>query len=204
MLLLLKGMVIGFSIAAPVGPIGLLCLQRSLQSGKLTGFVSGLGAATADAVYGTVAATGLGAVMAVLMGQEFWLRLGGGIFLLYLGLTTWRAAPPAMATPVAGGPRLLAAFGSTFGLTLTNPLTALAFLGIFAGVGAGATGGGAEAAVLLVAGVFLGSAAWWLFLSQAAGWLRGRLEDGRLRLINRLAGATIAGFGAWQLAMLAS
>jgi threonine/homoserine/homoserine lactone efflux protein len=201
--LFLQGLVIGFSIAAPVGPIGLLCLQRSLAHGRLAGFVSGLGAATADAVYGALAAFGLGVVAQSMIGQVFWLRLAGGLFLLYLGITTCRAAAPTGAAKAADSSRLSLAFASTFGLTLTNPLTILAFVGIFAGVGADSLGQGPRAAGWLVAGVFVGSAAWWLFLATAAGWLRPRLQAGGMRRVNLAAGAVIGGFGVWQLAGLA-
>ena len=201
--LFLKGLVIGFSIAAPVGPIGLLCLQRSLAHGRMTGFVSGLGAATADAVYGALAAFGLGVVTHAMISQVHWLRLAGGLFLLYLGFATCRAAAPAAAAQAKEASRWSLAFVSTFALTLTNPLTILSFVGIFAGIGAESLGQGTGAAALLVAGVFVGSAAWWLFLANAAGWLRPRLQAGGMRFVNLAAGAIIAGFGVWQLAGLA-
>ena len=204
---LLKGLIIGFSIAAPVGPIGLLCIRRSLADGRAAGFVSGLGAATADALFGIVAALGLTAVTNLLLAQQFWLRLGGGVFLVYLGIATLRA--PGEANRAEAPPRgakagnLLGAYGSTLALTLANPMTILSFLGIFVGLGVGAADGGAFAAGWLVSGVFLGSAAWWLSLSAAAGWLGRRLEPGGLRAVNFASGLIIAAFGAWQLAALA-
>jgi threonine/homoserine/homoserine lactone efflux protein len=192
-------MILGFSIAAPVGPIGLLCLRRSLAEGRLAGFVSGLGAATADAVYGAIAALGLNALMTALEAQRFWLQLGGGGFLVYLGVATLLAARPAVevgAQPVAA-PNLRAAYFSGFALTLTNPMTILSFLAMFAGLGAS---GGAG---WLVLGVFLGSTAWWWLLSFAAGRLGARLHGGGLRAVNLASGAILAGFGAWQVAALA-
>lgn len=203
MLPFLKGLIIGFSIAAPVGPIGVLCIRRSLSAGRLTGFVSGLGAATADALYGVVAALGLTAVTNLLLEQQHWLRLGGGLFLLYLGVATLRAPPPANEARARGAENRWAAYASTFGLTLTNPMTIISFVGIFAGIGVGGSSNGAGAACLLVAGVFLGSAAWWLVLSTTAGWLGARLQHGGLRVVNLVSGVVIAGFGAWQLGALA-
>lgn len=199
---LLQGLIIGFSIAAPVGPIGLLCIRRSLSAGRLAGFVSGLGAATADALYGVVAALGLTAITNLLLAQQHWLRLGGGVFLLYLGVATLRARPPASEAPARRAENLWAAYASTCALTLTNPMTIISFVGIFAGVGVGASTGGTWPACLLVAGVFLGSAAWWLVLSMTAGWLGARLQQGGLRIVNIVSGVIIASFGAWQLLAL--
>jgi threonine/homoserine/homoserine lactone efflux protein len=199
MLPFLKGLLVGFSIAAPVGPIGLLCIRRALSAGRMAGFVSGLGAATADALYGVVATLGLTAVTNLLIEQQHWLRLGGGVFLLYLGVATLRAAPPAGEARARRAENGWAAYASTFVLTLTNPMTIISFVGIFAGIGVGASTSGAGAAGLLVVGVFLGSAAWWLILSTTAGWLGARLQSGGLRIVNIVSGAVIAAFGAWQL-----
>jgi len=197
----LKGLAIGFSIAAPVGPIGVLCIRRALADGRLAGFVSGLGAATADALYGLVAALGVTAVMNVLVEHRVWLQLGGGLFLLYLGLATLRTKPAA-ETRTTTAPNLQAAYFSILALTLANPMTILSFIGIFAGLGLGVSAGGAEPACRLVLGVFLGSAAWWLLLSTAAGWLGHHLRHGGLRALNIASGLIIAAFGGWQLAML--
>lgn len=197
----LKGIVIGFSIAAPVGPIGLLCIRRSLNEGRLIGFVSGLGAATADAIYGTLAALGITAVTSVLVGHHGWLQLAGGLFLVLLGANTLRSKPPDESARGAARSSLFAAYASTFALTLTNPLTILSFVGIFAGVGLGATDG-RRTASLLVLGVAAGSAAWWLILSSAASWLGERLKHGGLRIVNVLAGVALCGFGLWQLSGL--
>src|SRR5215203_5768530 len=153
--LLLKGMIIGFAIAAPVGPIGVLCIRRTLAEGRTSGFVSGLGAATADAAYGSVAALGLTFVTGLLIGAETWLRLLGGVFLVFLGVRTFLSRPSER--PAAARKRHLpGAYASTFVLTLANPATILSFAAIFAGLGAGSVGGDALPAVLLVPGVFLG------------------------------------------------
>jgi threonine/homoserine/homoserine lactone efflux protein len=202
MLHLLKGLIIGFSIAAPVGPIGLLCIRRSLSAGRLAGFVSGLGAATADTIYGIVVALGFTKVMQALLDQQTWLRLGGGVFLLYLGVSTLRAAPPTAEARCGPAKNLWAAYASTLVLTLMNPMTVIAFVGIFAAFGIGISAGGVWPACLMVIGVFIGSAAWWLVLSTTAGWLGARLQRGGLRIVNILSGAIIAGFGVWQLLAL--
>ncbi len=199
--MLLKGMVIGLAIAAPVGPIGLLCMRRSLEQGRAAGLATGLGAASADAAYGAVAAFGLTAISGALVAQQLWLNLGGGIFLVYLGVRTAFSAPAAAAgTPPVMG--LLRAYSSTLLLTLTNPLTIMSFAAVYAGLGLNA-GGSAGAAVGVVSGVFLGSALWWLLLSSSASMLRARLGPLALRRINILSGGTIALFGLYALATLA-
>lgn len=151
----LQGVVLGFSTAAPVGPIGVLCIRRTLAAGRGVGFVSGLGAATADALYGAIAAFGLTAIADMLVAGQVGLRVAGGGFLCYLGIRTL-LAPPA---GVSGGDtvrRLVAAYTSTFLLTITNPMTILSFAAIFAGLGVAAAPNYTTAASL-VAGVFIGS-----------------------------------------------
>jgi threonine/homoserine/homoserine lactone efflux protein len=191
--LLLRGMVIGLAIAAPVGPIGVLCIRRTLAEGRVVGLVSGLGAASADAIYGMIAAFGLSSVLSLLTGLSFWTRLLGGLFLIYLGLRTLRERPAEHAAPVSSA-GLLGAYGSTLLLTLTNPATILSFVAIFAGLGLGTTAGGGEAA-LLVGGVFLGSAGWWLLLSGGVSLVRDRISLRSLRWINVAAGVIILSFG---------
>jgi len=138
--LFLQGLILGFSIAAPVGPIGVLCIRRTLADGQAAGFVSGLGAATADAIYGSVAVFGLSGLSAILVGQQAVLRLAGGLFLVYLGARTFLSRPAQAGASAAGSQRrgLTGAYLSTLFLTLTNPITILAFAAIFAGLGVGA------------------------------------------------------------------
>ncbi|MEW6579095.1 MAG: LysE family transporter [Chloroflexota bacterium] len=190
----LRGLVIGFSIAAPVGPIGVLCIRRTLAGGRLHGLASGLGAATADASYGAVAGFGLTAVSGVLVEQQVWLRLIGGLFLCALGIRTILARPASEAASASRN-GLLGAYVSTFALTLTNPLTILSFVAIFAGLGIAETGADYGAALTLVAGVFVGSAAWWLLLSGGVSLLRERFTPRRMRWVNRLSGAVLIAFG---------
>ena len=198
--LFLEGMIIGFAIAAPVGPIGVLCIRRTLADGRTSGLVSGLGAATADALYGAVAALGLTFVTEFLMGGETWLRLVGGAFLLFLGVRTFLARPTERTAPAAGS-GLASAYASTFFLTLTNPTTILSFAAVFAGLGE--TNGGVLSAMSLVSGVFLGSAAWWFVLSGATGLFRTRLSIHGLQWVNRVSGTIIAGFGVLAFSGLA-
>jgi threonine/homoserine/homoserine lactone efflux protein len=190
----LRGLLIGFSIAAPVGPIGVLCIRRTLTEGRLAGFLSGMGAASADMFYGAVAAFGLTAVQNLLLGQSNWLRVVGGIFLLYLGLKTFFSKPAEQAASSSRG-GLFGAYLSTFFLTITNPITILSFIAIFAGLRLGETNGDYLSASLMVLGVFLGSAAWWLTLSAGVSFLREKFTPALLTWVNRLAGVIIFAFG---------
>ena len=185
---------IGFSIAAPVGPIGVLCIRRTLAEGWAYGLVSGLGAASADAIYGSIAGFGLAFISNFLVSQQVWLRLVGGVFLCFLGLKTLLARPAEQASS-GKGKGLLAAYASTFFLTLTNPITIISFAAIFAGLGLAAARGNYASAGVLVLGVFLGSAAWWLLLSSGVGILRARFKPDLLRWVNRISGAIIIAFG---------
>jgi threonine/homoserine/homoserine lactone efflux protein len=195
----LRGLLIGFSIAAPVGPIGILCIRRTLAEGRLAGFLSGMGAASADMFYGALAAFGLTAIQDVLLGQSDWLRLVGGIFLLYLGLKTFLAKPAEQAAKSSRN-GLFGAYLTTFFLTITNPITILSFIAIFAGLRLVETGGNYVAASTMVLGVFLGSAIWWFTLSSVVGLLRDRFNTIWRIWINRIAGMVIFSFGVIVLA----
>jgi threonine/homoserine/homoserine lactone efflux protein len=193
-LVMAKGAVLGLSIAAPVGPIGVLCIRRTLAEGGLTGLATGLGAAAADGLYGALAAVGLTAVTQPLVGASHWVRLAGGVLLLVLAWRTWRARAVEREA-AARGSGLFAAFASTFVLTLSNPMTILSFLAVFAGLGIGSTQGRPVAALMLVVGVIAGSAAWWLLLSGGVSLLRSRFDARALRWVNRVSAAVIGGFG---------
>jgi threonine/homoserine/homoserine lactone efflux protein len=194
---MLKGLAIGLSIAAPVGPIGVLCIRRSLAEGRRVGFVTGLGAATADAAYGCIAAFGLTAVSGALVGARVWLGLLGGLFLCFLGIRTFRSAPAARGAQTQGR-GLLAAYLSTFFLTFTNPMTVLSFVAVFAGLGLVASPNYFAASVL-VGGVFAGSALWWLLLSSGVSLLQSRLGAGWMQAVNRVSGCIIFAFGIYSL-----
>jgi threonine/homoserine/homoserine lactone efflux protein len=195
--LVTRGAALGFSVAAPVGPIGLLCIQRTLNRGRLHGLAVGLGAATADALYGLVAGLGLAWISSAAEQSGPWLRLGGALFLLFLGARTLRARPAGQAAD-AERSGIASTYAATVGLTLSNPATILSFSAVFAGLGLSKATGGAQAAALLVAAVFAGSAAWWLLLSAATSALRERLQP-HLRKINVASGVLVCGFGAWAL-----
>ena len=200
-ILFVKGLVFGFLLAATVGPMWMLCFRRTIAQGALAGFVSGMGIAVADGLYGAVAAFGLTAVSGFLLGQRFWFSLVGGLFLLYLGISSLLAKPQRMeAKAEKPETSLVHAFFSTLGMTLANPPTILAFAAIFAGLGLVSNDFGAAALVVL--GVFLGSASWWVVLAAGAGWLRDRIGPGLFRGINIVSGITILGFALWQLASI--
>jgi threonine/homoserine/homoserine lactone efflux protein len=193
----LKGSIIGLSIAAPVGPIGLLCIRRSLAEGRGMGLATGLGAATADALYGAVAGFGLAIVSDFLVAQRGLLGIVGGLFLCYLGIRTF-LAKPAQQTQEVRASGLGSAYAATFVLTMTNPMTILSFVAVFAGLGLAASPN-YFAATLLVFGVFVGSALWWLFLSTVASLFRSRITPAWMRGVNRLSGAIILAFGLYAL-----
>ncbi|MEW6689837.1 MAG: LysE family transporter [Pseudomonadota bacterium] len=196
----LKGLAFGFVLAATVGPMWVLCFRRTVAHGALAGLASGMGIAVADGLYGAVAAFGLTAISGLLLRHSFWIGLIGGVFLVYLGLKALLARPVLEDQP-GEQTNNLNAFLSTLGLTLANPPTILAFAAIFAGLGL-AAGSDYTAAAVITAGVFLGSAAWWLILAAGAGWLRGRMGPALVRGINIVSGLSILGFAAWQLTQL--
>jgi len=189
--LLLRGFLIGLSIAAPVGPIGVLCIRRTLSNGKLAGFLSGMGAATADMVYGAIAAFGLTIVTNLLIKNAYWLQVIGGCFLLYLGIKTFLEKPANHAVQVIQS-GYFSAYVSTFFLTITNPMTILSFAAIFAGT---MFIGAASSPILLVLGVFAGSACWWLTLSLGIGSIRNHLTNDYMIWINQFSGTVIVIFG---------
>lgn len=193
--LLLRGIIIGFSIAAPVGPIGVLCIRCTLAHGRTAGLVSGLGAATADAIYGCIAGFGLTFISSFLISHAVWLRLGGGLFLCYLGVKTFLTKPAVMTDLAVASDTYISTYGSTLFLTLTNPMTILSFVTIFAGLGLADRSGNYLEALILVLGVFTGSAAWWLLLSSGVSWWSTKFNLHRLQSINRLAGVIIVAFG---------
>jgi threonine/homoserine/homoserine lactone efflux protein len=196
-ILFLKGLAFGFILAATVGPMWILCFRRTIAHGALAGLASGMGIAVADGLYGAVAAFGLTAVSGFLLQHSYWIGLVGAAFLVYLGVNTLRAKP-ALDGAAEGEVSLGKAFLSTLGLTLANPPTILAFVAIFAGLGLAANLDYGTAS-LLVLGVFLGSASWWIVLAAGAGWLRGRIGPTLFRAINIVSGLTILGFAFWQL-----
>ena len=193
-----RGLLIGLSIAAAVGPMSILCMQRTIHKGQRYGLVSGLGIATADALYGSIAAFGLTLVSNFLVSQQFWIRLMGGLFLVYLGIRTFLSKPAERAATAHAG-SFMSAYISTLLLTLTNPTTILSFVAIFAGIGVGGASKSYLSATIVVLGVFIGSVLWWCILTSIVSFLRGRFTPVWLLWINRVSGSVIALFGVVAL-----
>ena len=189
----LKGLIIGFSIATPVGPIGVLCIRRTLANGRMSGLMSGLGAATADGFYGAVAAFGLTLISNVLVDQQLWFRIIGGSFLLYLGIRTFLSKPSEKSASDKKG-NLFGDYISTFFLTIMNPITILSFAAVFAGLGLSDSSGNYISAILMVSGVILGSIGWWLILSTGVSLLRGKFNPASLKIVNWVSGAIMVVF----------
>lgn len=191
---LFKGIILGICIAAPVGPIGILCIRRTLQFGRFSGLFSGLGAAVADAIYAIIAAFGLTFISDFMIEQQFWLRLIGGTFLIYLGWTTFFSHINDQSKTVSHT-TLSNDFLSTFFLTISNPMTIFSFIAIFAGFGLSSIQASYFEASVLVFGVFLGSSAWWILLSEGITSFRNKVSPEMMVSINRFAGLIIAIFG---------
>ncbi len=199
----IRGLLIGLSIAATVGPMSILCIQRTLNKGQLYGLVSGLGIATADGVYGSIAAFGLTLITNFLLNEQIWIRLIGGVFLIYLGIKTMLSKPPMRAASLdMKSNSYLGAYASTFFLTLTNPLTILSFAAIFAGIGVGSASKSLLSASAVVLGVFSGSALWWVILTSCISFFRKKMNAQWLLWINRISGAIITLFGIAALISL--
>ncbi|MDF9761728.1 MULTISPECIES: LysE family translocator [Peribacillus] len=194
---LLKGLIIGFSIAAPVGPIGILCIRRTLENGRFVGFMSGLGAATADGLYGLIACLSLTVITNYLINQQLWFQLIGGIFLGYLGVKTYISKPSNILTK-SKNEQNIKAYISTFFLTITNPVTILSFIALFSGLGIANSEIDLMAKLILVLGVFLGSILWWLFLSIVVSLLKNRINAYSLIIINKTSGLILLLFSLWS------
>lgn len=194
---LVKGIIVGIVIALPVGPVGVLCVRRCLFEGARYGFVSGIGAATADASLGAIAGFGLTFVRDWLIDYQDWFGLAGGVFLLGFGLKALFRGHAREPEPL-GGERLLGAFASTFALTIANPITLVSFAVIFAKVGASATAGFGDVLVLVL-GVFCGSLLWWLGLSFGIASVRHMAGEIVMMWLNRVSGAILLSSGGGLL-----
>ncbi len=200
---LLKGLLVGFVIATPVGPVGVLCVRRTLVHGRLAGFISGIGAASADAVFGVIAGFGLTFVSDLLLDYQDWLRLGGAGFLLYIGISMFIADPLNATQSQQRDPEgLIAGYASAFALTITNPITILAFVAIFAAIGFNGREANLGRAVILVIGVWLGSLLWWAGLAVGAGMVRLSFDRDHLVWINRGSGGILVLCGVALLGSL--
>jgi threonine/homoserine/homoserine lactone efflux protein len=201
--LFLRGLAIGFAIAAPIGPVGILCIRKALADGRAAAFIAGMGAALADTAFGAVVGLGIGAVPLFLDGYFSAIKAVGGVFMMLLGVHTWRSAAIGIEAVSGKGPGVWRDFLSTFTITITNPGTILGVVGVFAAVGASARPNDTAQSCLLVLGVFCGSTLWWLLLSGAASAARSRLTPERMRLFNHGSGGLLMVFGAVALASLA-
>lgn len=201
---LIKGLILGFSIAAPVGPIGILCIRRSLSFGRSHGLLTGLGAATADMLYGAIAGFGLKQLSDFLVGHEMAIRLIGAVFLAYLGARIFFAKPPPARETKAQPGSLLSSYGSSLVLTLTNPMTILSFVAAFAGLGLANASGDVLSSLFMVAGVFFGSAVWWLILSTLTAKMKQMMTSGVMAGINRLSGVLLFAFAVAAVVSLRS
>ncbi len=191
------GLLLGLSVAAPVGPMGLLVINRTLALGFTAGLATGLGIAVGDATYGAIAASGLAVVAEFIRSGETLLRLGGGAFLVWLGVQAWRHAGTPREARLSGTSGLARSFAIAVGLTLTNPATILSFIAYFGALGLAAGQGGAA---VLVAGVFLGSALWWLLLSAAVSMAHLAITPHLMIWIDRASALVLAAFGAVAIA----
>lgn len=201
LMVLLQGVVLGIAIAAPVGPIGLLCIRRTVEHGPMMGFTTGMGAAVADTIYGAIAAFGVSAAVGYLRDHQIAFQLVGGIFLMVVAVRTFRQSPAAEEREAEAAPdsrTWVGGFMTGLSLTLTNPATIMAFIAIFAGFGLGGDLGRFDAATLVL-GVFIGSSLWWLTLSSIVATIRHRFSDRRLTMLNHCTGVALAGFGIWAL-----
>ena len=189
----IRGLAVGLIIAAPVGPVNVLCIQRTIERGWKSGILSGLGAAIADTLYGAIAGFSISLVIQFLIREEFWIRLVGGILLMGIGVVYYRKPPRSLAA-AAAHPYTNSDFLSTLLLTATNPTTVLSFLAVLAMLGLGKQRPLWQTSFLVV-GIFFGSMTWWTILASVASLLRRRITDRTMRWMNRVAGIAIGGFG---------
>lgn len=197
-----KGLIAGAIIAVPVGPVGIICITRALSWGAPYGLVSGLGIATADALSAAIAAFGWTLIADFLAGEQKWLRLMSGMFFLYLGSRLLRAKSAAPGTLPSRQAGLSAAYASMFFLTLTNPVTLLSFIALFAALGVEKAGVNYLSAAALTLGAFVGSALWWVILEFLIYSPNIKFDSHRLRWISRLAGLIIVLFGCFVIFQL--
>jgi threonine/homoserine/homoserine lactone efflux protein len=189
----IRGLVAGLIIAAPVGPVNLLCIRRTIEKGRKSGMVSGLGAALADTLYGAVAGFGISLVTQFITREEFWIRMIGGAFLTGVGVVYY-CKPPRSLAAREDDSGANSDFASAFLLNVTNPTTVLSFLAVLATLGVGGQRS-LWRTIALVVGIFCGSMIWWTLVASAASHLRSRLTDSSLRWMNHAAGIAIGGFG---------
>ncbi|WP_138379762.1 LysE family translocator [Luteithermobacter gelatinilyticus] len=197
-LYLFWGILIGILVAAPMGPVNIICIRRALAYNAWNGFLVGMGAALADTLFGAVAAFGLSTLTRLILEFNGWFEVCGGIVLLIVGVNIWRKHPHLSDVQDQNGDWVKASIG-TFALTITNPMTILGFVALFAGLGLGRLGESLPNALLVIAGVFLGSSLWWFALTEGVAHMKKKLSDDHLLWINRLSSVVVIGFGLWAL-----
>ena len=190
-LIFLKGIVAGVLASIPLGPVGLICVQRTVNGGKSHGFVSGMGAASADTIYAAIAAFGLTFISDFVTSHELGFRLGGALVLIVFGMWYTRRKPEMKRTPKTGS-TYLAHYFSTLAFTLTNPITIFAFIAMFSLLGLQKNGviNPANSSSMVI-GVFTGACAWWLCLSFISARMRGHLLHPNFAIINRVIGVSV-------------
>lgn len=191
--LLLRGALAGLAISAPVGPVNVLCISRTITKGRMAGLVSGFGAAVADTIYGAIAGFSISFIISWLLEELFWLRLVGGALLIVIGIVYWFKKPKSLKESSGNAPAH-SDFVTTFLLTLTNPTTVLSFLAVLATLGLGEHRP-AKLSLFLVLGIFGGALLWWTLLALISGHFRDRFNDRAIVWMNRIASFAIAGFG---------
>ncbi|MCT4614796.1 MAG: LysE family transporter [Marinifilaceae bacterium] len=200
---ILKGIIVGLTVSIPLGPIGVIIIQKTIQKGRMAGFLAGMGAAVADLFYASVAAFGLGVVMNFIKEQEFYLQLVGSLILAIVGMKIFYTNPvKQLRSHKSSKKGFLEDFLSIFLLTITNPIAVFVFVAIFAGASFINTDSGITNELFLIIGVFLGGALWWYTLSTVINIFRKKFRLKQLFWINRISGIIIAILGV--LAFLAS
>ena len=200
LMLLIIGILTGFAVAAPIGPVGLLCLRRSISDGRLVGFVTGLGAALADSLLCSILAFGISAVSDFFAKHTATLENVGGFILLLIGYIVWRTSPPKeMPKTPTSRPGWFGAFSTSLLITIGNPMTLVGATAIFAGFAIAARLGSHFDALMLVAGIFCGSTLWWVILSMLASSLRDKASGYWMRRLNQGCGIAVAVFGLVQI-----
>lgn len=194
---LLKGYFIGMLLAFPIGPVGIICVRRMLVEGRRIGIASGFGAAAADALYAAAAGLGLGLVSSVLTVEKFWMHLFGGLFLIGMGVYLFLAKAHSKTYQIQGR-GVVSAFITTFFITLANPAVFFSYAGIMAGLGLAHAANSLLDHALVIAGVFTGSASWWLVIAYSPHFAE-TMDHANIRILNRVTGVILCGFGLWAL-----
>ncbi|MBL4612631.1 MAG: LysE family transporter [Emcibacter sp.] len=195
---ILWGILFGIVMAAPLGPVNLICIRRTLAYSKRNGFTVGMGAAVADTVFGGVAAFGLSSVMGFVDQVNGWFEIVGGVILIIVSINLWTKHPHLADAADTVRDRLKGAVGA-FILTIMNPMTIVGFIALFVALGLQDMGQTPLNAAAITGGIFLGSSLWWFTLSFGAGYMRGRLSDDHLLKINRISALIVALCGVWAL-----